>query len=249
MKDSDKPETVDEFLLRMLDSQSTEELPEEIEKLFVEHRMKMHDRELDALLQQGYCYGIGPYAEVLEGLSKQQLTFISALCIFRYEQFYNSGAYALSPAANKIYTGIVTGSLSSDFTLSELKAFIIRNNIELRDDWKTRLELLESAGIESETTHITPGAGPGPSAKPVSSPKKNAKRDISGFFSIRGLAQRNNIPDYRYAAFEKAVRRWQDKNPDSSAVQEITCRNQNQDKWIFDEDVLMHIIKKYQVKD
>ncbi len=249
MKDRDKQETVGEFFQRILDSQTHEEIPEEIEKVLVEHHNKMHDKEVDALIQQGYCYGIGPYTEILEGLSKQQLTFINALCIFRYEGYYNSPGYALSPAAQGIYSGIVTGSLSPNFTLSELKAFIVRNNIELRDDWKTRLELLESAGIESETTDITPGAGPGTSTKPASSPKENAKRDISGFFSIRGLAQRNNIPEYNFQRFEKAVRRWHGDNPESNAVQETTCRNRNQAKWIFKEDEVMHIIKKYQEKD
>lgn len=251
MNDSDKPETLGEFLLRTLDSQSPEEIPEEIEKLSREHYIKMHDRELDELLKQpGYGFSMGMhFYEALERLSEQQLTFINALCIFQYYEYFVPHAWVVNHAANQIIGGLSTGKLSPDFTLSELKAFIIRHNIELRDDWKTRLELLESAGIESETTHITPGAGPGTSTKPASSPKGNAKGDISGFFGIRGLAQRNNIPDYKYAAFEKAVRRWQNDNPESSAVQETTNRNPNQDKWIYKEDVLMHIIKKYQVKD
>jgi hypothetical protein len=113
-----------------------------------------------------------------------------------------------------------------------------------------QLGLLDSSGnlIETETTDITPGAGAGTSTKPASSPKENAKGDISGFFSIRGLAQRNNIPEYKFEAFEKAVRRWHRDNPESSAVQETTYRNPNQEKWIYKEDVLMHIIKKYQDK-
>ncbi|NLV45576.1 MAG: hypothetical protein GXY07_13895 [Candidatus Hydrogenedentes bacterium] len=181
MNDSDKPETLGEFLLRTLDSQSPEEIPEEIEKLSREHYIKMHDRELDELLKQpGYGFSMGMhFYEALERLSEQQLTFINALCIFQYYEYFVPHAWVVNHAANQIIGGLSTGKLSPDFTLSELKAFIIRHNIELRDDWKTRLELLKSAGIEKETMDITPGAGAVP-VKTESRTKRTSTRGKGG---------------------------------------------------------------------
>lgn len=250
MNDSDKPETVGEFLLRILDSQSPEEVPEEIEKLCLEHHIKMNDRKLVELLKQpGYVFSMGMhFDEALERLSEQQLTFINALCIFQYFEYFVPHAWVVNHAANQIIGGLSTGKLSPDFTLPELKAFIIRNNIELRDDWKTRLELLKSAGIEKETMDITPGAGPGTSAEPASG--GSIKQNIAGMCTPSELMQIYGIPKKKESAFTKALQRWRNKNLGSPDYDEHKCPAKNQHRYRYrgSAGAIQDIIKSYTEK-
>ncbi len=213
-----------------------------------ENLKRIHDTQLQALLLEGYKYAPFVQYDVFDNLPEQQRTFINTLCDFKYYAEHSGGGLYVTSAAAEIYMGLISGRLSSTFTLSELKAFIIRNDIELRDDWKTRLELLESAGIETETTHITPGAGPGTSTKPASG--GSIKQNIAGMCTPSELMQIYGIPKKKESAFTKALQRWRKKNEGSPDYSTHDCpaKNKHHYRYRGSSGAIQDIIKCYTEK-
>ena len=97
--------------------------------------------------------------------------------------------------------------------------------------------------IDSSKVDITPGAGV--LVEPASSAEGDVKRDISGFYSIKGLAERNNIPKYCYDKFSKRLLRWREKNTLSPDYTGHDAPSKNQPRYLFKEsaEAIQHIIK------
>ena len=217
---------------------SPEHLKAESQRQYEEHAL---------LGSKGYEFQAGKpdICEVFETLTDYQRLLLNVFCVIDYvpshkftEDDFNG--YVVSPSASKIFTALMCRLLSRSFGLTELKAFLIRENVPMRSDWKDRLELLPLEPDAKEEPI------PASTRKIINTDNKPV--DTSGYFSISDLIARNNIPNN--GRFERQMRRWRKDNLMSSDVIEHDAPSKNKARYLFREaaGAIQDIIKMYQEK-
>lgn len=218
-----------------------------IEAIFQDEqfRKRLHDETLKSLLLRGYKYVAFAQHELFTDLAEQQRAFLNVLCDFKYYPEHEGGGLYVTSAAMEIYMGLLSGRLSRTFTLTELKRFIICNDTDFRDDWKSRLELLGDAGIDTKTADITTGAGPGTSAS-----GESIEQNIAGMCTPSELMKIYGIPQKKEGAFTKALQRWRYKNQGSPDYDGHRCPAKNQHRYRYrgSAGAVQDIIKRYTKK-
>ena len=82
------------------------------------------------------------YIHEYEILSAEQKEWLAAFIDTDSTVYHVGGIFKPSPAAYKIHLGFVTGELSPEFSLNELKKFLTINEVPIRHDWRDRLEFI-----------------------------------------------------------------------------------------------------------
>ena len=118
------------------------------------------------------------YDQVFLQLDKKRLGWIRALCDFDYKLRTDKNGKELikTEATQKIYQGLITKTLTTEFTLSELKHFVVNSSVPTLPDWRDRLELIEQSSKKTETGGKGRGGKRPGAGRPRAEKKKNTTK-------------------------------------------------------------------------